>query len=257
MNPFEYFKGKIIEILDALVASGALAGDLKFNNIVVEPPRDPSHGDLAANAAMVLAKPAGMSPRDLAALIVDRLDDLPDVTATDIAGPGFINITLRMEFWHQRLADILAAGPSFGDSTIGADQKVNVEYVSANPTGPMHVGPGRGAVVGDALASLLEKAGYDVTREYYINDAGAQIDTLARSLHFRYLEALGEDTGEIPEGLYPGEYLVPAGKSLAESFICLMFYPIGGRFSTNGGCFLGGARCYSFTVLVLWRSIPR
>ncbi len=216
MNPFEYFRDRIIEILDALVESGALGGDLKFNNIVVEPPRDASHGDLATNAAMVLAKPAGMKPRDLAAMIVDGLDALADVTATDIAGPGFINITLGAEFWHQRLGEILSAGTSFGASRIGAGKKINVEYVSANPTGPMHVGHARGAVVGDALAGLLEKAGFEVTREYYINDAGAQIDILARSLHLRYLEALGDDIGDIPEGLYPGDYLIPAGINLAK-----------------------------------------
>ncbi|MBT3766433.1 MAG: arginine--tRNA ligase, partial [Rhodospirillales bacterium] len=170
----------------------------------------------ATNAAMVLAKPAKMNPRDIAALLVEKLAGLDHVTSAEIAGPGFINMRIDSEFWHARLGDVLGAATSYGDSKFGAGEGVNVEYVSANPTGPMHVGHARGAVFGDALAALLEKAGFDVTREYYINDAGTQVGVLARSLHLRYREALGEDIGAIPEGLYPGDYLIPVGKDLAE-----------------------------------------
>ncbi len=185
------------------------------SRISVEPPRDEAHGDITTNAAMVLAKAVSMKPRDLAELLVQRLKDLPNVSEAQIAGPGFINMRLDDNFWWARLVEILKTGVSYGDSEIGGGGMVNVEYVSANPTGPMHVGHGRGAVFGDALASLLEKAGYRVTREYYVNDAGAQVDALARSLHLRYRQALGEDIGEIPEGLYPGEYLIEAGRALA------------------------------------------
>jgi len=182
-----------------------------------EPPRDPAHGDIATNAAMVLAKPLGRKPRDIAQILADRLKAEAIVETADVAGPGFINLRLKADFWRGRIADILAAGPSYGDCGIGQGQKVNVEYVSANPTGPMHVGHCRGAVVGDALAALLEKAGFEVTREYYINDAGAQIDVLAHSVHFRYLEALGDDIpSDVFAGYYPGEYLKPVGHALAE-----------------------------------------
>ena len=186
-----------------------------LSRVVVEPPRDPSHGDMAANAAMVLAKDAGQKPRELAEKIAEKLraDDL--IAKVDVAGPGFINFTLHARAWAEELRIVLAAGSDYGRSEIGQGEKVNVEYVSANPTGPMHVGHGRGAVFGDALANLLAFAGYAVTREYYINDAGAQVDVLARSAFLRYREALGEDIGPIPDGLYPGDYLVPVGGELA------------------------------------------
>jgi arginyl-tRNA synthetase len=186
-----------------------------LSRVVVEPPRDPSHGDMAANAAMVLAKDAGQKPRELAEKIAEKLraDDL--IAKVDVAGPGFINFTLHPRAWAEELRVVLAAGSDYGRSEIGQGEKVNVEYVSANPTGPMHVGHGRGAVFGDALANLLAFAGYAVTREYYINDAGAQVDVLARSAFLRYREALGEDIGPIPDGLYPGDYLVPVGGELA------------------------------------------
>ncbi|MCW8951757.1 MAG: arginine--tRNA ligase [Rhodospirillales bacterium] len=216
MNLFNYFRSIVVQSLKEMSEGGEIPPGLDFSKITVEPPRDASHGDISTNAAMVLAKPAGMKPRDIAEILVERLDLLGDVTRAEVAGPGFINMTLSDEFWGKRLADVLEAGTAYGTGTAGEGVQVNVEYVSANPTGPMHVGHGRGAVVGDALASVLEKAGYSVTREYYINDAGAQVDTLARSLHLRYREALGEDIGEIPEGLYPGDYLVPAGQALAE-----------------------------------------
>jgi len=186
-----------------------------LSRVVVEPPRDASHGDMAANAAMVLAKDAGQKPRELAEKIAEKLraDDL--IAKVDVAGPGFINFTLHPRAWAEELRVVLAAGSDYGRSEIGQGEKVNVEYVSANPTGPMHVGHGRGAVFGDALANLLAFAGYAVTREYYINDAGAQVDVLARSAFLRYREALGEDIGPIPDGLYPGDYLVPVGGELA------------------------------------------
>ncbi|HEY1311404.1 MAG TPA: arginine--tRNA ligase [Pseudolabrys sp.] len=198
-----------------VACASVLGADADLARVVVEPPRDPTHGDMATNAAMVLAKDAGKKPRELADAIAENLraDDL--VTKAEVAGAGFINLTLRPQLWGEELRVVLAMGKEYGRSTIGNDEKVNVEYVSANPTGPMHVGHGRGAVFGDALASLLDFAGYDVTREYYINDAGAQVDVLARSAFLRYREALGEDIGPMPEGLYPGDYLKPVGGELA------------------------------------------
>ena len=193
-----------------LVGAGA-----DLSRIVVEPPRDPTHGDMATNAAMVLAKDAGKKPRELAEAIAEKLRADPIVEKVDVAGAGFINLTLKPHVWGEELRVVLEQGADYGRSDIGAGEKVNVEYVSANPTGPMHVGHGRGAVFGDALANLLAFAGYDVTREYYINDAGAQVDVLARSAFLRYREALGEDIGAIPEGLYPGDYLRPVGAALA------------------------------------------
>jgi arginyl-tRNA synthetase len=192
------------------------AADL--SRVVVEPPKDPTHGDMATNAAMVLAREAKTKPRDLAEKIAERLraDDL--IAAVEVAGPGFINLALKPLAWADTLRAVLRQGNAYGQSTIGAREKVNVEYVSANPTGPMHVGHCRGAVFGDALASLLQFAGYDVTREYYINDAGAQVDVLARSALLRYREALGHSIGEIPEGLYPGDYLKPVGQALAAEY---------------------------------------
>tara|TARA_R110000824_G_scaffold12166_7_gene53353 strand:- start:89 stop:1849 length:1761 start_codon:yes stop_codon:yes gene_type:complete len=218
MNLFQHFQAEVTRQIDALVAEGALPAGLDTTRLTVEPPRDTSHGDITTNAAMVLAKPAGMKPRDIADLLAAKLDALPEVTETAVAGPGFINMRLADDFWHARLAEILTTGTAFGDSDFGkAAGKVNVEYVSANPTGPLHVAHARGAVVGDVLARLLKKAGYDVTTEYYINDAGAQVETLARSAYLRYREALGETVDEIPEGMYPGEYLIPVGQALAEA----------------------------------------
>jgi len=211
------FADRIGAILDDLQASGDLPAGLDRRNVTVEPPRDPSHGDLATNAAMVLAKPAGKNPRALAELIVPRLSALPEIASAEVAGPGFINVRLTDARLRQELADILALGGDYGRSTFGRGKRVNVEYVSANPTGPMHMGHCRGAVVGDALAALLEFAGHDVVREYYVNDAGAQVQTLARSAHLRYREALGESI-EIPEGFYPGDYLIPIGQALAAEF---------------------------------------
>ena len=205
-------------ILDELAAEGALPSGLSRKAVAVEPPRDPAHGDLATNVAMVLAKGAGTNPRALAELVKPKLEAIMGVTQVDIAGPGFINIRLADEAWRDELLTILATGERYGLSTIGNNERVNIEYVSANPTGPMHMGHCRGAVVGDALAKLLEAAGFRVTKEYYVNDAGSQVDTLARSAHLRYREALGEDIGEIPEGLYPGDYLKPVGELLAAEY---------------------------------------
>jgi arginyl-tRNA synthetase len=205
-------------VLDDLVSDGMLPADLDRKNVTVEPPRDPAHGDLATNAAMVLAKAAKANPRALAEAIKPKLEALPPVTSVEIAGPGFINLRLRPDAWRDELRTILREGDAYGRSRVGANERVNVEYVSANPTGPMHVGHCRGAVVGDSLARLLEAAGFRVTKEYYVNDAGAQVDTLARSLHLRYREALGEDIGEMPEGMYPGDYLKPVGTILAAEF---------------------------------------
>jgi arginyl-tRNA synthetase len=209
---------RVHAVCGALAAEGGWPAGIDLSRVVVEPPRDAAHGDMATNAAMVLAKEARAKPRDLAEQIAARLraDDL--IASVDVAGPGFINLTLKASAWSDALRTVLREGASYGRSAIGAAEKVNVEYVSANPTGPMHVGHCRGAVFGDALASLLAFAGHDVTREYYINDAGAQVDVLARSAYLRYREALGENIGEIPEGLYPGDYLVPVGQALAAEY---------------------------------------
>jgi arginyl-tRNA synthetase len=212
-NIFTTVLVRVQAALEALTASGALPAGLALSRVLVEPPRDASHGDMATNAAMVLAKDAGKKPRELADAIAERLraDDL--IEKVDVAGPGFINLTLKAPVWAAVLRTAIVAGPDYGHGA-ATGQKVNVEYVSANPTGPMHVGHCRGAVFGDALANLLAFAGQDVTREYYINDAGAQVDVLARSAFLRYREALGE-TIMIPEGLYPGDYLKPVGEALA------------------------------------------
>jgi arginyl-tRNA synthetase len=215
MNVFSAFKANIEKEIEQLVTDGKLPEGLDSSRLSVELPRDPTHGDLSTNAAMVFAKPAGMKPRDLAELIAARLETYDAVEGIDVAGPGFINIRLSDGFWRERLTEILEAGTDYGTVEYGQNRPVNIEYVSANPTGPLHVGHARGAVVGDVLASLLSKAGFDVTREYYINDAGSQVDVLARSAWLRYREALGEDIGEIPEGLYPGDYLKPVGAALA------------------------------------------
>jgi arginyl-tRNA synthetase len=201
-----------------LIATGFLPADTDQSRVLVEPPREASHGDMATNAAMVLAKGAGRKPRELAEAIAEKLRPDALLARVDVAGPGFINLTLTREAWTEELRSVLACGEDYGRSDIGADAQVNVEYVSANPTGPIHVGHGRGAVFGDALGTLLEFAGYRVTREFYVNDAGAQVDALARSAHLRYREALGEDIGAIPEGLYPGDYLKPVGAALAAEY---------------------------------------
>lgn len=216
MNVYAIFAVHVREAVAALASEGLVPAGLDLSRVVVEPPRDASHGDLATNAAMVLAKEARMKPRDLAERIVEKLAAAPHVIKVDVAGPGFINITLDPSFWPTVLAAVLEQGRDFGRTSLGANAPVNVEYVSANPTGPMHVGHCRGAVFGDAMARLLAFAGFAVTKEYYINDAGAQVDVLARSAFLRYREALGEDIGTIPDGLYPGDYLVPVGQALAK-----------------------------------------
>jgi arginyl-tRNA synthetase len=216
MNLFEHFRERIAAAIEEAAREGAWPKGLDTSRVAVEPPREAAHGDLSTNAALVLTKEAGVKPRDFAEKLRPRLASLDGVVSAEVAGPGFINLKLADGFWHARLVEILIAGPSYGDSKLGQGRKVNVEYVSANPTGPMHVGHGRGAVIGDALASLLEKVGFEVAREYYVNDAGAQVDTLARSAYLRYREALGEKIGDIPEGLYPGEYLKNVGATLAK-----------------------------------------
>ncbi|UTW57691.1 arginine--tRNA ligase [Kordiimonas sp. SCSIO 12603] len=218
MNVFTHFRGIIDTELAALSAAGDLPETLDTKNIAVEPPRDASHGDIATNAALVLSKQAKRKPRDIAELLAPRLEGLNDVDAVEIAGPGFINLRLASSFWQNQVLTILKDGKAFGSSEMGAGEPVNVEYVSANPTGPLHVGHTRGAVFGDALSNLLSKAGFKVSKEYLINDAGGQIDVLARSSYLRYCEAHGRDIGAIPEGLYPGEYLIPVGEMLKEKY---------------------------------------
>lgn len=218
MNPFSHIKTIVDDALLRLADDGVLPAGLDASRVVVEPPRDPAHGDVTTNAAMVLAKPAGKAPRDIAASLCAVLAQHADVASADIAGPGFVNLRISKSFWPGFMRSVLAAGETFAKSSLGQGRNVNVEYVSANPTGPLHVGHCRGAVFGDALANLLEVTGHQVTREYYTNDAGSQIDTLGDSVFLRYLEALGDDIGEIPAGLYPGDYLVPIGKQLATEF---------------------------------------
>jgi arginyl-tRNA synthetase len=216
MNIYAHVEDEIRRVITALAAEGkGIPKGLDLSQVSCESPRDPKHGDLATNAAMVLAKPVGSPPRALAQYIAEKLKDIDGISHVEIAGPGFINMRLHPAEWQMRVDDILAAGTAWGDSGIGAGQMVNVEYVSANPTGPLHAAHARGAIIGDALAALLEKTGYRVTREYYINDAGSQVDTLARSAYLRYREALGEDIGTIPEGYYPGIYLKDTGQKLA------------------------------------------
>jgi len=212
---FSDFRQKIVAILEEKIDDGIFPEGMNLTRVAVDVPRDPSFGDLSTNAAMVLAKPAGMKPRDLAQLLVDRLASVDDVSSAEIAGPGFINIRLDDQLWWRCLDTVLQVGKAYGDSSIGDGAPVNVEFVSANPTGPLHIGHARGSVFGDVLAALLQKAGYAVTREYYINDAGAQVEVLARSAYLRYREALGDEIGQIPDGLYPGEYLQAVGKALA------------------------------------------
>ena len=217
-NIFVELLTRVGNAINELIAAGTLPAGIDQSRVTLEPARDPAHGDVSTNAAMVLAKDAGRQPRELAAAIAERLraDDL--IGKVDVAGPGFINLTLKPAAWVEALRSAVRLGPHYGRSDLGAGAPVNVEYVSANPTGPMHVGHGRGAVFGDALANLLAFTGFAVTREYYVNDAGAQVDALARSAYLRYREALGEDIGGIPEGLYPGDYLKPVGALIAKTF---------------------------------------
>src|SRR3954470_18027751 len=215
MNIFRAFEARVGQALGRLAEGGKIPSGLDASRVVVEPPRDAAHGDLATNAAMVLAKEARMNPRALADLIAAELREDPRLTKVEVAGPGFINLTVALPVFHEVLQAVLSDRDGFGRGGRGGGAPVNVEYVSANPTGPMHVGHGRGAVFGDSLANLLAFAGYKGTREYYINDAGAQVDVLARSAFLRYREALGEDIGAIPEGLYPGDYLKGVGSALA------------------------------------------
>ena len=216
MNIFSHFSERITNIANQLIANGqiTLSGDPIIAQC--EPPRDPSHGDLSTNVAMVMAKSAGMSPRDLAALFGPHIQALDGIETVSIAGPGFINMTLATKMWQDRISDILTMGSDWGNSTLGQGETINVEYVSANPTGPLHAAHARGAIVGDSLANLLEKSGYLVTREYYINDAGAQVDVLARSVFTRYRQALGDKEAMVGEGQYPGEYLIETGQKIAD-----------------------------------------
>lgn len=218
MSLYAQYAALLDGVLDDLQSEGTIPANLDRKNVAVEPPRDPAHGDLATNAAMVLAKPAGTNPRVLAERIAVKLGEVPAVRSVEVAGPGFINLQLSLDAWRDELRTILREGENYGRSDAGGNERVNVEYVSANPTGPLHMGHCRGAVVGDALARVLEAAGFRVTKEYYVNDAGSQVQTLARSVHLRYCEALGEDIGEIPEGMYPGDYLKPIGVALAAEF---------------------------------------
>ena len=213
MNLFSDIHMRVIEALDVLVRAGDLPEGLDFANVTVEPPRDPLHGDMATNAAMVLAKPSGQKPRDIALKLAEQLMSDGRITAADVAGPGFLNLRLANDVWQGLIGQVLNMGQQYGTSSMGIGKKVNVEYVSANPTGPLHVGHTRGAVFGDALAGLLAFAGYDVTREYYINDGGAQVDVLARSVYLRYLEAHGQQVA-FEDGTYPGDYLIPVGEAL-------------------------------------------
>ena len=215
MNLFDDIRGFVLDTLSVMQDDGALPAALDLGNVTVEPPRDPAHGDMATNAAMVLAKPAGLKPRDIAAVLAERLAADPRIDSAAVAGPGFLNLRLAPAVWHEVLRAALRQGTEFGRSDMGQGSRVNVEYVSANPTGPLHVGHTRGAVFGDALASLLHFAGYDVTREYYINDGGAQVDVLARSVYLRYLEAHGQEVA-FADGTYPGDYLKPVGEALMQ-----------------------------------------
>lgn len=218
MNIFNTFEQKIKRLLQVSDIKTKDGDDLDLSRVTVEAPRDSSHGDLSTNAAMVLSKTVGINPRTLAEKIVSLLEREEDIASVNVAGPGFINMRLTDSFWRQHLEYILDSDGTYGRSELGKGRNVNVEYVSANPTGPMHVGHCRGAVVGDVLANLLAFTGHDVVKEYYINDAGGQIGVLAQSVFLRYREALGEDIGAIPEGLYPGDYLVPLGQALAKEF---------------------------------------
>ncbi|WP_116131530.1 arginine--tRNA ligase [Tropicimonas sp. IMCC34043] len=213
MNIYTDIHALVVGALQRITAEGGLPAGLDLSNVSVEPPRDPAHGDMATNAAMVLAKPAGMKPRDIADRLAAELASDPRIATAEVAGPGFLNLRLAGEVWAAVTRAVLTLGGDYGRSTLGQGRRINVEFVSANPTGPLHVGHTRGAVFGDALASVLDFAGFDVTREYYINDGGAQVDTLARSVYLRYLEAFGE-TVDFPAGTYPGDYLIEVGEAL-------------------------------------------
>jgi len=215
MNIYKKIERELYLVIEALKAEGKLPADVKSDKVEATASRDAAHGEIATNAAMVIAAQTKANPKEIAALLAEKLSGLAGITRAEIAGPGFINLTLAPSIWQEAILDIVEHGRGYGNSNVGEGIKVNVEYVSANPTGPMHVGHGRGAVFGDALATLLVKAGYSVTKEYYINDAGAQVDKVADSVFLRYREACGEKIGEIPEGLYPGDYLVPVGEALA------------------------------------------
>ncbi|MBE9477086.1 MAG: arginine--tRNA ligase, partial [Proteobacteria bacterium] len=217
MNLFADIHSLVIDALTQMQSEGTLPADLDFANVTVEPPRDALHGDMATNAAMVLAKAARMKPRDIADTLAIKLAADDRITSADVAGPGFLNLRLAPDVWLSVIPDAIKTGNDFGRSTMGGGKKVNVEYVSANPTGPLHVGHTRGAVFGDALASLLDFAGYNVTREYYINDGGAQVDVLARSAYLRYLEANGQEV-QFVDGTYPGDYLVEVGEDLKAKY---------------------------------------
>ncbi|MDP3935829.1 MAG: arginine--tRNA ligase, partial [Alphaproteobacteria bacterium] len=218
MNCYTLIKQKILAVITQLQSNGDLPAELKVEAITVEPPKSRDHGEMSTNVAMVLAKAVGQSPRTLAELFLNHIQEFDEVRTADIAGAGFINLRLHPSFWYAHLSTILKEKEAYGSSDIGQGQAMNVEYVSVNPTGPMHAGHGRVAIVGDAMAALMEKGGYEVTREYYINDGGAQAETLARSTYLRYLEALGQDIGEIPAGLYPGDYLKAVGESIAKNY---------------------------------------
>ncbi|GGH19764.1 arginyl-tRNA synthetase [Cribrihabitans marinus] len=215
MNLFSEIRDLVLDALAQMQDEGALPADLSFDNVTVEPPRDPAHGDMATNAAMVLAKPAGRKPREIAEALAGKLGADARITSAEVAGPGFLNLRLAASVWQGIVGTILERGTDYGRSEMGRGKRVNVEYVSTNPTGPVHVGHTRGAVFGDTLASLLDYAGYEVTREYYINDGGAQVDVLARSVYLRYLEAHGREVA-FEDGTYPGDYLVPVGQALKD-----------------------------------------
>lgn len=218
MNCYTLIKQKILHIIERLQATDALPRDLKLEAITVEPPKSRDHGEMSTNVAMALAKGVGKAPRAVAEMFLDSIKGLDEIRSAEIAGSGFINMRLHPEFWYAQLSTILKEQEAYGDSNIGQGEAMNVEYVSVNPTGPMHAGHGRVAIVGDAMAALMEKGGYSVTREYYINDGGAQAATLGRSAYLRYLEALGDEIGEIPAGLYPGDYLKSVGESIAKNY---------------------------------------
>jgi len=233
MNLFAEIRSLVIDSLQQMQAQGDLPDGLSFDAVTVEPPRDAAHGDMATNAAMVLAKPSSCKPRDIAQRLATLLSADPRLASVEVAGPGFLNLRLASTLWADVLRAILADPSGYGRATVGAGIKVNVEYVSANPTGPLHVGHTRGAVFGDALASMLDFAGYDVTREYYINDGGAQVDVLARSVYLRYLEAHGQEVA-FEDGTYPGDYLIAVGQALKEKVGDS--YLGKGRASLAGGC---------------------
>ena len=242
MNLFSEIRALVLAALEKMTADGELPTGLSFDAVAVEPPRDPLHGDMATNAAMVLAKPSGRKPREIADLLAAALRQDMRITAADVAGPGFLNLRLAPEVWQSLVRDVLEHSQSFGRSPVGAGQRVNVEYVSANPTGPLHVGHTRGAVFGDALASLLDYAGYAVTREYYINDGGAQVDVLARSVYLRYLEAHGRKVA-FEDGTYPGDYLIPVGQALKDK--------VGAEFIDKGEQFwLADVREFASTAMM-------